>query len=150
MGRNDAGSSIGYHRARDRFRRDLALAIRALRRTPGFTVAVVAILGLGIGMSTATFTVYRSVLVTRLPVADQDRLIVAHPLDLGGAHLDVPFPYLKNIQRENGRTLRAVAGVYHLGALPAPLTEARRSSSGKRSCRRTSSTCWVHGRFLDA
>src|SRR5665213_3361591 len=103
MGRNDVGSPMKYNRTLERLRRDLVLAARALRRTPGFTIAAIAILGLGIGMSTAMFTVYRSVLVERLPVADQDRLIAMHPLDRGGAHLDVPFPYLKNIQRENGR-----------------------------------------------
>jgi predicted permease len=85
-------------------------------------LAAVLILGLGIGMSTAMFTVYRAVVVDRLPVLDQDRLVVLHPLDRGGAHLDVPLPYLDEIRRDS-RTLRQVAGVYHLGAIPAPLLD---------------------------
>lgn len=106
----------------DNLSRDVAFALRSLRRARGFTVAAVLILGLGIGMSTAMFTVYRAVVVDRLPVLDQDRLIVLHPLDRGGAHLDVPLPYLDEIRRDS-RTLRQVAGVYHLGAIPAPLLD---------------------------
>ncbi len=104
--------------------RDLRLAARSLRRAPGYTVAAVLILGLGIGLSTAMFTVYRSVLVRRLPVSDQNRLAVLHPLDRGGTHLDVPAPYLDELRRDS-RTLRSVAGVYHLGAVPSPLTGGR-------------------------
>jgi putative ABC transport system permease protein len=92
----------------ERLRRDLALAVRGLRRAPGFTAAAVAILGFGIGMSTAMLTIYRSVLVERLPVTDQDRLIIMHPLDRGGAHIDVPLPYLK-VMRRDSSTMRAVA-----------------------------------------
>lgn len=110
----------------DRLSRDLALALRALRRTPGFTAACIAILGLGIGMSTAMFTIYRAVLVDRLPVADQDRLIVMHPLDRSGTHLDAPFPYLKEIRRDTS-VIRAVTGVYHLGSLPTPLLDGTSS-----------------------
>ncbi|HSQ32046.1 MAG TPA: ABC transporter permease [Gemmatimonadaceae bacterium] len=106
----------------DNLSRDVAFALRSLRRARGFTLAAVLILGLGIGMSTAMFTVYRAVVVDRLPVLDQDRLIVMHPLDRGGAHLDVPLAYLDEIRR-NSRTLRQVAGVYHLGAVPAPLLD---------------------------
>jgi predicted permease len=103
----------------ERMRQDARVAIRSLRRTPGYTVAATAILALGIGMSAAMFTIYRVALVERLPVADQDRLIVMHPLDRGGAHLDAPYPYLKVIAKDTS-LFRGVAGVYHLGALPNP------------------------------
>src|SRR5512146_2892993 len=106
----------------DNLSRDIAFALRSLRRAPGFTIAAVLILGLGIGMSTAMFTVYRAVVVDRLPVLGQDGLVVLHPLDRGGAHLDVPIGFLEQIRR-NSRTLRAVAGVYHLGAIQAPLLD---------------------------
>ena len=106
----------------DDLSRDIAFALRSLRRARGFTVAAVLILGLGIGMSTAMFTVYRAVVVDRLPVLDQDGLVVLHPLDRGGAHLDVPIGFLEQI-RHDSRRLRAVAGVYHLGAVQAPLLD---------------------------
>jgi putative ABC transport system permease protein len=123
--RRDAGNfptnQTWWRTATDRLRADLRLALRTLRRTPGFTVAAVAILGLGIGMATAMFTVFRVVLVDRLPVRDEQQLVVMHPLDRGSTHLDVPYPFLKAMARDSA-VFRGVAGVYHLGAQPIPLT----------------------------
>ena len=48
--------------------RDLKYAVRTLARTPGFTVAAVLVMALGIGANTALFTVVRSVLLKPLPV----------------------------------------------------------------------------------
>jgi putative ABC transport system permease protein len=96
------------------------LATRSLLRAPGFTTAAVLLLGLGVGMATAMFTVYRAVLVQRLPVIDQERLIVMHPLDRGGAHLDIPAGYLDLVRRQS-RTTAAIGGAYHLGAIASPL-----------------------------
>ena len=52
----------------DRWRIDMRVAFRALRRTPAFTIATVAILALSIGAATAIATVYKMVLVDQLPV----------------------------------------------------------------------------------
>jgi predicted permease len=93
--------------------RDVRHAVRSLERTPGFTIAVVALLALGIGTSTAMFTIFKTVLVDRLPIAAQDRVIIMHPLDRSGRHLDVPASYLPEIAR-NGALFRGVTGVYHL------------------------------------
>src|SRR5690348_5140848 len=60
----------------DRLLRDARFAMRGFRRTPGFVVTTVAILGLGIGMSVAMFTVFRTVLLRTLPVVDQDRAVI--------------------------------------------------------------------------
>jgi len=51
-------------------RRDLIVAMRSLRRSPTFTIATIVILALGIGMSAAMFTIYKGLLVDRLPIAD--------------------------------------------------------------------------------
>jgi putative ABC transport system permease protein len=96
-------------------------ALTSLGRARGFTAAAIVLLGLGIGMSTAMFTVYRGVLVQRLPVADQDRVVIMHPLDRGGAHLDVPVGYLDEL-RSGGTTTTGIAGVYHQGAMASPLS----------------------------
>src|ERR1043166_1608860 len=60
----------------DRLGRELRHALRGLTRTPVFLLTVTVILGVGIGVSTAMFSVFRTVFVQRLPVADQDRIVV--------------------------------------------------------------------------
>ena len=54
---------------------DLRHALRALRRTPGFTVTTVGMLGLAIGAMAGMFSVVKTVLLDRLPYADPDRLV---------------------------------------------------------------------------
>jgi predicted permease len=98
---------------------DLRHAVRSLRRTPGFTIATSLILALGIGMSTAMFTVFKTVLVDRLPIRAQDRVVVMNTLDRSGRNLDVPNAYLEEIERDSA-LFRGVAGVYHL-VRPQPL-----------------------------
>src|SRR5262245_15966883 len=93
--------------------RDLRHPIRSLRPTPGFTVATLLILAFGIGMSTAMFTVFKTVLVDCLPIEDQERVIIMHPLDRSGRNLDVPGTYLPEIARDSA-VFQSVAGVYHL------------------------------------
>ncbi|HEY7236448.1 MAG TPA: ABC transporter permease [Gemmatimonadaceae bacterium] len=106
----------------DKFLADARVALRSLRRSPAFVAATCAILAIGIGMSAAMYTVYTTVLVNRLPVADQDRLVVMHPLDPRGTHLDAPYPYLAEIARDS-MIFRGAAGVAHLGAQPLPFID---------------------------
>jgi hypothetical protein len=54
--------------------RDVRLAIRGFRRSPGFFVAAVATLTLGIGANTAIFSLLDSLLFRKLPVKDPERL----------------------------------------------------------------------------
>ncbi len=50
-------------------------AFRTLRRNPGFAAVTVLTLGLGIGATTAIFSVVEAVLLSRLPYEQADRLV---------------------------------------------------------------------------
>ena len=64
---------------------DLRLALRALARSPAFTLAVLVTLALGIGASTAIFSVIYGVLLRPLPYPQGDRLIhLTQPARLAG------------------------------------------------------------------
>ncbi|HSY92998.1 MAG TPA: ABC transporter permease [Candidatus Binatus sp.] len=60
------------------FARDLRFSLRALRRTPGFTVIAILVMALGIGANVALFTVVRGVLLKPLPFHDPDRLVMLY------------------------------------------------------------------------
>jgi len=53
----------------------LRLALRQLRRHPGFAAVTILVLGLGVGASTTVFTIVDSVLLRPLPYTDPDRLV---------------------------------------------------------------------------
>ena len=64
---------------------DLGIAARRLRRAPGFVVATVLVLALGIGATTAAFGVVNAVLVEPLPYPQSDRLVrLTHTASLAG------------------------------------------------------------------
>jgi putative ABC transport system permease protein len=59
----------------DGLRQDLSYAWRMLTRNPGFSAALVLVIGLGIGANTAIFSVVNAVLLKPLPYEDPDRLV---------------------------------------------------------------------------
>src|SRR5438309_11714950 len=54
---------------------DLRYAVRGLRRSPAFTLVAVLTLTIGIGATTAVFSVINQLLLRPLPYPDQDRLV---------------------------------------------------------------------------
>src|SRR4029453_15793704 len=56
--------------------RNARYALRLVRRQPGYAIAVIATLGLGIGANSAIFSVINGVLLRPLPYAESERLVL--------------------------------------------------------------------------
>ena len=59
----------------DLLRQDLRHTFRSLRRSPGFATVAILMVSLGVGATTATFSMLDHVLIRPLPFPDPDRLI---------------------------------------------------------------------------
>ena len=96
---------------------DLRAALRSLVRSPGFLVAAVLSLALGIGAGSAAFGVIDAVRLRTLPFKDGDRLVVLSEVPAGPAGsgcrttCDVAYETYATLLRVHPpRTLDAVAG----------------------------------------
>ena len=109
----------------DALLQDLRIALRRLRRAPTFAVTAVLILGIGIGMATAMFTIFHAVVLRKLPVRDPDRILVLWTLRDPTVELALDVNEVDELRRES-RTLKDVAGFVHWGAQAVPLTHGDR------------------------
>jgi predicted permease len=105
-----------------RLLRQLQLGARAFRHDPRFAWAAVLTLALGVGLATAVFTVANAVLLRRLPVADQDRLVVLAGRTADGRTADWPLSVEdgRAFARDT-RTLARVTFFGYEGAVPKPV-----------------------------
>ena len=103
------------------FLRDLRLGFRLLQRAPGFAATAILTLALGIGATTALFTVVNAVLLEPLPFPGLEQI------DPGVA------------QRAAGADLRlgVVRALSRLAAAPARLHRPRRLVAARLHARRT-------------
>ena len=88
---------------------DVRDSVRALRRAPAFTVVVASVLALGIGATTAIFSVLSAVLLRPLPFPDGHRVV-----NLAWNYGDYVSPSLTSAKfsywAERTRTFAAIAG----------------------------------------
>src|SRR6202044_113173 len=89
----------------ERAGQDLKYAPRRLLKSPGFTIAAIATLALGIGANTAIFELLDAVLLQSLPVKNPRELAQVRVVDLDKARGDVagPYPVVTNPIWENLR-----------------------------------------------
>jgi predicted permease len=62
----------------EKFARDVRYGARTLRRSPGFSTMAVLVMALGIGATTALFTVVQNVLLDPLPFRDSGKLVMVY------------------------------------------------------------------------
>jgi putative ABC transport system permease protein len=94
--------------------RDLLLAERTLRSSPIFTFTAALTIALGVGASTAIFSVTNAVLLRPLPYRDPDQLVIM-PTDMRNRGVkDFPFSNANFIDLRDGtkNEFQGVAGVF--------------------------------------
>ena len=97
--------------------RDLRLAGRSLLRRPGFTLACVLTLALGVGPNTALFTVIRSLVLAPLPYPESERLVAIRRDLVRRGIPDYPAAPADLVDyRDNSNAFSAIAG--YLNASP--------------------------------
>jgi predicted permease len=89
-------------RALDAILQDVLGGFRALRRRPGFAIATIAILALGIGANTAIFTLINAVLLAPLPYPHADRIVQLWLSDrrAGGGGLVLSLPEINLLAKQ--------------------------------------------------
>ena len=109
-------------RLEDEMFQDLRYGVRMLLNRPGFSAVVVLVLGLGIGATSAIFSVVNAVLLRPLPYREPDRLMMVLPATdrAGGSGriLTVTAPDFVG-WRDQSRACEQIAA--HTGAWPGNL-----------------------------
>ncbi|HKV11093.1 MAG TPA: ABC transporter permease [Thermoanaerobaculia bacterium] len=89
---------------------DLKFAGRQLAKSPGFTLVAVLTLALGVGATTAIFSVVYGILLRPLPFAEPDRIVRAYPTASDGSPDSFSVPNYLDWSRE-AKTIEAASAM---------------------------------------
>src|SRR5690349_6843595 len=103
------------------FLRDLRFVVRSMTRTPSFFVIIVATLALGIGATTAIFSVVNGVLLRPLPYPQPDRIVRVWQLNKNGGDVQFSDPNFNDVRAES-RSLASMAEFQDLGTVSVSST----------------------------
>src|SRR5262245_19658460 len=117
-------------------------AFRAMRRSPGYFATVIATLALGVGLATAVFTVANTLLVNKLPIRDENRVVALWGATADGSNSN--FPSRVEEVREFGRSTQSLDAVGFFG-YETLLSSTFRTDGGTFRLRRA----MVSGNFFD-
>ncbi|MCK5653317.1 MAG: ABC transporter permease, partial [Gemmatimonadetes bacterium] len=92
---------------------DLRYAFRTLSKSPGFTLAAIFILAIGIGANTAVFSLLHTVLIRPLPYPEADRLLAIESTADNGNET-MPLSYADMLDLESlSRTVDEIGGAWY-------------------------------------
>jgi putative ABC transport system permease protein len=96
----------------EELRRDLRSGLRLLRKSPGFTVAAILTLALGIGATSAIFSVLHTIVLRPLPFPSPEQLVWVQEVNRRDGRIRPPAVEVHAAWREQSRTLTNVgAGI---------------------------------------
>ncbi len=118
----------------ERLLHDVRVGSRSLRQTPLFTTTAVLTLALGIGLSTAVFTVANAVIFRPLPMRAPDRIVLATGAtpDNRSDNYPLSFEAAREFLRRS-RTLTSGALSTYEGAIATPIVDGNQLSLIRRS-----------------
>ncbi|MEP6574053.1 MAG: ABC transporter permease [Gemmatimonadota bacterium] len=105
----------------EHMRQDLRYAIRSLRRNPGFTVAVILTLGLGIGVNAAMFGIVDRLLFRTPPFLrdpEQVHRVYLQSTDRGERSTDAIFQYTRYLDLQRFTTMFSAMAGFSTRTLP--------------------------------
>jgi putative ABC transport system permease protein len=114
---------------------DFRFALRALRQRPGFAAVTLLTLALGIGATTAMFTVINGVLLKPLSYPDPERLVTLHgQTEKYGDQWGISYPNFLDLKRVSRSLTRLGAWSYGGDTVSGPgqaeYVDGRQISSG--------------------
>ncbi len=104
------------YRWEDEMFQDLRFGVRMLWKNPGFTLVAVFTLALGIGASTAIFSVVNAVLLRPLPYQDADRLVMLSTDESGGVLGNTGYATLAD-WRERSHSFESMVAIRYWGGV---------------------------------
>jgi predicted permease len=118
----DAGLAQASRGVLSGFREDLRYATRLLVKSPLFTLAAVASLGLGVGANTTIFSLVNELLLNPLPVQEPSRLVSLYTTDAKNrarfqGFMATSYPNFRDYREQTGQVFSGVAA-----SLFAPLS----------------------------
>ena len=99
--------------------RDIRFAFRNLAKRPTFAAIVIVVLGLGIGSTTAIFSLVDALLLRALPYRNADRLVMLREVDAKGNLMRMSSANFSDVRKQN-RSFDEVA--FSAGSFPLVIT----------------------------